>query len=114
MGLGFSHSDAHWSYSGFNRFRSRLATEIGINLSKMRGFGDGYKSWDNIKDPIVPLLNHSDCDGKLGLREMKKIAPRLRELVELWGEDDWDRKQALILARDMEQCVERKIQLEFC
>ena len=28
MGIDFSHGDASWSYSGFNRFRKRLAQEI--------------------------------------------------------------------------------------
>lgn len=30
MGIDFSHCDAHWAYSGFHRFRTRLATQVGL------------------------------------------------------------------------------------
>lgn len=52
---------AHWSYSGFHRFRQRLAAEIGIELEEMQGFG-GDKEWDE-KQPLTPLLTHSDCEA---------------------------------------------------
>lgn len=32
MGLDFTHTDAHWSYGGFDRFRIRLAWAAGIKL----------------------------------------------------------------------------------
>jgi hypothetical protein len=38
MGLDFSHCDAHWSYSGFNEFRVKLAEAAGIVLGDMEGF----------------------------------------------------------------------------
>src|SRR5665648_1219897 len=64
MGLDFSHSNAHWSYSGFYDFRRRLAQEINVDLEMMDGFG-GDIPFDLIKDSIEPLLNHSDCGGGL-------------------------------------------------
>lgn len=113
MGIGFivdgKSSGAHWSYSGFNNFRTRLALEAGINLKKMEGFieldreqtikevgWEGYRkaikeeyergkiSWDTIDDPLKPFLNHSDCEGELSPEECAQIAPRIRELVERW------------------------------
>jgi len=38
MGLNFSHTDMHWSYSCFHEFRRKLAAEIGIDLDDMDGF----------------------------------------------------------------------------
>ena len=49
----------HWSYSCFHEFRRKLAAEIGIDLDDMDGF-EGTLSWDDLKDDIVPLLDHSD------------------------------------------------------
>jgi hypothetical protein len=80
MGLDFSHGDAHWSYSGFNDFREWVARLIGLNLADMDGFG-GLGSWDDVDDPLVPLLNHSDCDGELSVAECQAVAPRLRSVL---------------------------------
>lgn len=117
MGLGFSHGDAGWSYSGFHRFRRRLAmAALGIDLDKMRGFvalGEG-RSWTKLNDdPITLLLNHSDCDGELSPSECHLIAPRLREIVSVWS-DDYDRHHALLLAQGMEQAANAGVPLEFC
>lgn len=111
MGINFSHGDAHWAYSGFNRFREKLAAEIGITLEDMEGFqsysahlkGEQAKniSWDTVTDPIKPLLNHSDCDGELTPEECRAIYPRLRELVANWDDNDYDKHQALELADGM-------------
>jgi len=144
MGLGFNHADAQWAYSGFDIFRERLAMEIGICLSLMEGFWipgyDEYSKvektiktvgtkvidesfswlpkgplkWDKIQDPIVDLLNHSDCEGHLTAGQCKKIAPRLRELIKDWNDEDYDKIQALKLAEGMEYCVKNKKELEFC
>ena len=40
MGLDFSHTDAHWSYSGFFAFRRRLFAAVmpRTDLDGMRGF----------------------------------------------------------------------------
>ena len=110
MGIDFSHCDAHWSYSVFHRFRVKLAKEIGINLDSMKGFDfadpDKGMPWTKIKDPIVFLLDHSDCDGELTADECHCVAPRLRELVADWPDDDYDRQQALLLADGMDKAVQ--------
>lgn len=107
MGLDFNISEAHWTYGGFNRFRIKLAKEIGINLDNMQGF-NGSLSWKNIKDPIVNLLNHSDCAGVISIEDCHIIGKRLKELVKNWNEED--SLTALKLAKDMENAVE---ELEF-
>jgi len=116
MGIDFSHCDAHWAYSGFHTFRTNLAKEIGINLENMLGFGGSFK-WDNVQDDIVPLLNHSDCDGELSVEECKRVAPRLRELVSNWTlwplDKGYDHEHALLLAEGMDSAVERGEPLRF-
>jgi len=114
MGLDFAykrieipHESPHWSYSGFDRFRKRLAAEIGIDLDKMEGFDrsdiDGI-SWDTVDDAIAPLLNHSDCEGELPPEVCDGIYPRLIELVQKWPDDDYDKINALRLAAMMKEC----------
>jgi hypothetical protein len=93
---------ARWSYNGFNLFRQRLAKAIGVDLDAMVGFG-GDRPWSEITDDLVPLLNHSDCDGTLDYTECYQVAPRLREIVADWPEDDYDRQMALRLAAMMNE-----------
>jgi len=124
MGLDFLQCDASWSYSGFNDFRRRLARDIGFDLNEMMGFSkgfhwqDGYapgtRPWSEIDDPIVPLLNHSDCEGELSPQECAQVAPRLRELVTPWPEHDYDRHNALVLAEAMGRCACDGEALVFC
>jgi hypothetical protein len=114
MGIDFSHCEAHWSYSGFNHARTRLAAAIGFELDEMDGFKSGGISWDKMKDAVKPLLNHSDCDGDLSVKECKQVAPRLREIVSQWDDGDYDRQQFEELARGMDAAVEAGEPLEFC
>ncbi|MFJ7916106.1 MULTISPECIES: hypothetical protein [unclassified Lysinibacillus] len=110
MGLDFSHTDARWSYSGFGNFRKRLAEQIGMDLDNMEGFG-GNVPFHIYQDDIIPLLDHSDCDGELTPDECKQVAPRLRELVSGW--EDYDKLNALKLADGMELAANRGESLEF-
>src|SRR5665648_1061503 len=110
MGLDFSHSNAHWSYSGFYDFRRRLAQEINVDLEMMDGFG-GDIPFDLIKDSIEPLLNHSDCGGGLTPADCARVAPMLRELVKGWADDDYDKRHALTLAEGMEEAIAEDLSL---
>jgi len=112
VGLNFREGDARWSYSGFNRFRTKLASQIGITLDKMQGF-DGENSWDFETDDIIPLLNHSDYDGELTVKECKKVWPRLKELIEDWDGDNYDKINALRLIEDMKGTIKNNEPLEF-
>lgn len=121
MGLDFSHTDAHWAYSGFGRFREALADHEGIALPEMVGFG-GHLSWGTVTTPLKPLLDHSDCDGELTPEECSLVAPRLREVIEaLWPNPDLDDVRAchdlqagLALAEGMEAAAAANEPLEFC
>lgn len=114
MGLDFKGSEAHWSYGGFMRFRQRLAASVGIvDLLAMDGF-DGKGSWESVpNDPIVPFLQHSDCDGELSAAECAKIGPRLREILVPWA-DDYDKQQGLLLCDGMDDCAASGDALVFC
>lgn len=112
MGIDFSHCEAQWSYSGFMNFRRRIAQKIGVDLGMMDGFG-GDIPFDSIKDSIEPLLNHSDCDGGLTPSDCAKVAPRLRELVSNWTDDDYDKRNALMLAKGMEEALSKDVNFEF-
>ena len=102
----------YWSYDCFHDFRNKLADIIGISLNEMTGFY-GTKSWDNVEDDIVPLLNHSDCDGELSVEECKKVAPRLDEILEKLEDDDYDKKLAKGLVQMMKNCIEHNVSLKF-
>lgn len=91
---------AQWSYTGFARFRERLAENEGFTLGEMQGF-HGDRSWDEIASPLKPLLNHSDCDGEMTSEEAAQVWPRLVEIAENRrgdGELEWNMRglQSLI------------------
>ena len=123
MGIGFTSEKEidfdtpSWSYSGFHRFRVELAKSIGMNLNNMKGFENNKISWDEFEDDIIPLLNHSDCDGYLSPRICKRVAPRLRELVLMLdynSENEYDIENGLLLADFMELCAKNNTRLIFC
>jgi hypothetical protein len=104
MGLDFSHCNARWSYTGFSRFRARLAEAAGL------------KELNNLvikNDPILPLLAHSDCEGILTPEECRSVAPRLRDLVSNWQDGDYDKDTGLELAEGMESAASKNEDLEF-
>ena len=105
MGIDFSHTDAHWAYSGFNRFRTRVAKTIGIDLQKMKGFTgtSGGISWEPYTyHALYPFLDHSDCDGTLSPEECRLVAPALRMALEEI-DDEYDKRQGLLLVEGMEE-----------
>lgn len=81
MGLDLN-TGHHWSYSRFAQRRNELALLIGIKLESMAGFGGIQASWSDLpEDPLHALLNHSDCDGDLSIKECRGINRRLHELL---------------------------------
>lgn len=112
MGIDFSHGDATWAYSGFNRARTRLAAVIGLNLDNMVGFG-GNQEWPDANvNPLVHLLDHSDCDGELTVQQCKSVAPALRKAVASWP-DDYDKQMFIRLAEGMEEAATANEPLQF-
>jgi len=57
MGIDFSHCNAGWAYSGFMRFRNRLAADLGYNTPLTEMYDDGTYTlmW---AEPIYPLIDH--------------------------------------------------------
>jgi len=85
MGIDFSHGEAHWAYSGFMRFRSLLAETLGYTTPLIDMYDNGtHDVMEN--EAIWPLINHSDCDGELTVKEMKQILPQLILIVDQWKE----------------------------
>lgn len=140
-----------WAYSGFMRFRERLAKTIDVDLAMMENFYNEYRvraryfdepigaagvnyeqqvteakrrwesaarAWSEIDSNLVPLLNHSDCDGTLGPEDCATVAPALRAALEemtLDGiADDQDVAKGEKLAALMEYCAQYDRQLVFC
>jgi hypothetical protein len=111
MGIDFSHCNAHWAYSGFHRVRNEIAKKLyDIDLDQMKGF-NGKLKWDK-KIPLYPFLYHSDCDGKLSPKEIKRCLPDLRRVVNLL-ENKYDRENLNLLIEGMENAVECKESLDF-
>ena len=75
MGLTTTHDCWDASYRSFNQFRCDLAEQIGIDLDDYIGYrGNGVKDITTINHNLMPLFNHSDCDGHLTIDECFKIA----------------------------------------
>ena len=83
MGLNTSHGAWDGPYSSFNNFRRWLANQIGINLSDYAGYmHGGEKDLTTIDHPLMPLFNHSDCDGILTPDECRQIARGLKQVID--------------------------------
>jgi len=112
MGIDFSHGDAHWSYSGFNNFRNSLVKTLGYTTSLHIMYEDGtYVRMQ--KEPIYPLINHSDCDGVLTVKEMQQVLPQLKDIVNCWPEGDYDKVRGLSFIDGIEEAINENESLEF-
>ena len=85
MGLDTSHDCWHGSYGGFNDYREALADAAGYDLEKLWGLDwpDGSEAgkWPVLPhDPLVVLLQHSDCDGVIPWDVCGELAERLAGL----------------------------------
>lgn len=104
MGLDTTHNCWHGAYSSFNRFRYSLGKQIGINLDDYIGYGDnGTLDLNNLQHDLMPLFNHSDCDGALSVEESKKIANGLNQVLGNFNDKldmDYDFKEKVTQFRD--------------
>lgn len=114
--MGIEIGQAHWSYSGFMRFRKRLLREEDDiwDLARMEGYG-GRVPWAEIRTDLKPLLDHSDCEGELTPTECAQTIRRLVEILHEWGSDpyDYDVEQGWLLAEAMQESVATGEPLEF-
>src|SRR5574340_940621 len=80
MGLDTTHDCWHGSYGAFMRWRKKLAEVAGFgNLNDYEGFG-GSALFD-ARNPLTPLLDHSDCDGEIPLGDLLPLAMALEGLL---------------------------------
>lgn len=104
MGLDTSHNCWHGPYSSFNRFRYSLGKQIGIDLDEYIGYSSrGTKDLASIEHDLMPLFNHSDCDGELTVSESKRIVIGLNSVLENFNDEieaDYDFKEKIIQFRD--------------
>ncbi len=89
MGLDTTHNAWHGPYSSFMAFRRKIAEKIGINLDEMEGFATTGepKKFSEYTHDVIPLLDHSDCDGILTPEECKMIAKGLTEILPLFDDE---------------------------
>ncbi len=104
MGLTVTHNCWNEPYSSFNRFRHSLAHQIGINLDEYVGYNEnGTKNLSEIQHDLMPLFNHSDCEGKLTLKQSRMIVKGFNSVLENFNESipaDYDFKDKIIKFRD--------------
>lgn len=112
MGIDFSHGDAHWAYSGFMRFRNKLAEALGYVVPLSTMYDDGSYTC-MVNEPIWPLINHSDCEGELTVEEMQQIIPQLEDIINRWDDDDYDKSHGLDLVESMQEAINENESLEF-
>lgn len=124
----FVYADVRWSYSGFGIMRRKIAKEAKITLDIMKGFCNfngkfchddcgkcehykKLKNWNNVKDNIKYFLHHSDCDGDISVKRLKKIVPRLRKLSR--NLDEREKDAVLRLCEFMKECIKENSKLIF-
>jgi len=84
MGLATSHGCYNGSCGSFNHWRAWVADQIGFALNE---YGQGYCGdkpcvpWSLICHPLVPLLNHSDCEGELKWEDCGPLADTLTDII---------------------------------
>lgn len=97
MGLDTSHNCWHGGYGSFNAWRNKLAELAGYPLVKDEGHmvpsNIAWNSitsehlngeWESIpSDPLLILICHYDCEGKIDKAHTKILAERLVELLPL-------------------------------
>jgi len=105
-------SAPHWSYSGFGGWRRDSASRVGIDLDDMVGFGGKipFPEWNASEPSLIPLLNHSDCDGSLSPTEARSVAAAMRNLGMVASDDS----QGGLFLQLLDEAVERQLHVGFC
>ena len=121
MGLDTSHECWHGSYGRFNAFREALAVAAKLPpLRSMAGFeardqAEAGLPWDPYRDdPLVILLDHSDCDGEITAEEATPLARRLLAMAEFsYDLAEEHRENARRFARGLFDAAARGEPVEF-
>lgn len=73
-----------WSYSGFNRYRALLADALdwpeAAKYLRTLGASGGFATLEEKQEAMIELIAHSDCDGEISPRHLRRMRPILREL----------------------------------
>lgn len=93
MGLDTTHNCWHGAYSSFNTWRNKVAEAAGYKMKDFDGVVGPDIDWDSItednlygewerapEDPLMILIAHSDCEGKIPAEYTKPLADRLTQL----------------------------------
>lgn len=112
MGLDTTHDAFHGSYGSFDKMRYWLASQINIDLDEYYGYGPGEKKIESIQHEIMPLLNHSDCDGQLSPDECKKIASGIKKILDEVPYDDSPYSNYQMSLRFMHGCLAASKKIE--
>jgi hypothetical protein len=92
-----------------------------LAMSALREYKKEFPiKWDNFKkDPLIELLTHSDCDGKINWKNCKGIADRLEELLPLLPDGEagghighWRRKTEAFI-KGLRLAYSKKEKLDF-
>jgi hypothetical protein len=112
MGLRVTHNCFEGAYSGFSKFRKDLGKAIGINLNEYKGFG-GELDFSIVYHGIVPLLNHSDCDGVLTVNEAVLIVGGLTDILSKQVLNKESQENALKFATGLLSAIAKNEVVEF-
>lgn len=83
---GWDEARASISYSGPHGFRTWLCDVYGFEFEEMEGVG-GDRPWDDVwftqeVMDLVPLLNHSDCDGYMDVADAERVLGVLASIAD--------------------------------
>lgn len=97
MGLDTTHDCWHGPYSSFGEWRKAICEAAGLgDLNDFCGFGGDLPFPEG--DPIVHLLDHSDCDGEILHDHCAPLADALEKLLPNLDGDYNQRKARLFIA----------------
>jgi hypothetical protein len=121
MGLDTSHNCWHGSYSSFSEWRHHLGTLANIPYKvetlKTPWFKHEYYVPDTktpSTDPIMILLNHSDCDGVIKVDQLNPLKDRLEELLLLIDPlHDYFIAKTKAFIKGLEEAINQNEEVEF-
>lgn len=111
--LTFSYGEAAWSYKGFERFQNKVYASMNMPSSTMEEAYETGELIDIDGHPLLPLLEHSVCDGVLTVDEMRQMLPVLKRLISRWKDNDPDKQNGLDLIAGMKKAVQEGEDLRF-
>lgn len=144
MGLDTSHDCWHGPYGSFKEFRELVGRAAGLPYRRAAD-GDGYVldidwdpvsmrqiegHWDRkgptvqssgiydppITDPVLYLLVHSDCDGKLRRGYLPALKKRLEELLpayERLAEDRYSKHKLQTFIDGLQRAIDQGEHVDF-